>query len=286
MLKKIIGLTIVTLSFGIAVNAQSQGPAPGPTIRSNPPQIQTPNKQQITEQDKRGTEQSPFVVKTITTPKTQEEVDQSRKEHREKTAIDRALVRYTGILALLTSFLVIATAILGFIGWWQWKQLKYSVDSLITTERAYIFATIEPSAEFDMWKIQLTKKESYGLEAVLYLHNLGKTPAIIKEIAYGGAKLTYPPTTDNLSGIYVNSPLVTFIGSNGKVRENQFMHIINESDLQTIRTTEPNITFYCFGYVKYKTIFGDERTHGFCLELAPAFGKFAVCPDSELNYDT
>jgi hypothetical protein len=286
MVKAFVLIAVLVALFCVCPTAaQSQGPPPRPTIRSNPPQIQTRNKQQITESDKRGTEQSPLIVKTINPPKTKNEIEEERKEHEEKAAIDRSLVRYTGLLVVFTAVLAGFTLVLAGVAFWQGYHLRRSVDSLITSERAYVYATIEPDRDFDMWKIKLKNKELYDLSALLYLHNLGKTPAIIKEIAYGGDKFPKSPTIKDLSKCHIHNPIVTFIGGNEKVREDQFVFSINESELNTIRTTKPDITFYCFGYIRYKTIFGEERRHGFCLEFIPVFGKFAVTQESELNYD-
>lgn len=198
--------------------------------------------------------------------------------------IQRQLSEATQTIAYFTIGLVFATIFLAGIAIWQGTQLKRSVNSLIVAEKAHVFAIVEPDREFDMWKIDIGDKEFSEFSALLYLHNLGKTPAIIKEIAYAGGKFQNPPTIEELSDPHY--PLVSFVGSNQKVHEDQFQFFINKSDLNTIRTTKPTITFYCYGYIKYKTIFSEDRCHGFCFELHPPFGKFALSPNSEMNYDT
>jgi len=287
----------VALVCAYSIMAQSQIPTPSGGEQRKPIQKKSTANQQQSASDQRGTEQSPLIVKTVNPPKTEAETNQDRQERAKKASHDGWFLVFTGLLV------AVALLQLGALIWQGYSlkgslkitreaanaaivsadAAKTSTDNLMIAERAHIFAIVEPDVEFDMWKIYIEDKELFGFSALLYLHNLGKTPAIIKEIAFWGDKLQNPPTIDNLSKpVY---PLVTFIGSNEKIRENQFYFTINEAELSTIRTTEPKITFYCFGYVKYKTIFDEERCHGFCLELAPVFGKFAVCPDSELNYD-
>lgn len=282
LIKRLIGLIIIILLSVITANAQSQEPSPGPGVGSNPPQIQTSPKQQRTEYDKRGTDQSPFIIKTINPPKTQEEKDQERKEHKEKTAVDRSLVSYTGYLVVFTAVLACFTLVLAGIGYWQGRQLEHSVDSLITSERAHIFS-----------KIKTNKKVTLGdksIAAQLWLYNLGKTPAIIKEIAFRGHKSITPPSRNDL--FESHPPLVSFIGRDEEMEDAHRFEVSESewSDLVAISprnlvAEKPSIKFYCFGYVRYTTMFNQEHYHSFCWEFYAPFSKFALSPDSELNYN-
>jgi hypothetical protein len=172
MLKKLITLAIIILLFAIVADVKSQEPSPGPTIRSNPPQIQTSDKQQPPEADKRGTEQSPFVVKTINPQKNQAEIYQEKKEHNEKTAIDRSLVRYTGILAIFTAILAFFTIVLAGVAVWQGIQMREAVkvasDTAIRQLRAYILVD----------RIGINKIiANFKPEAIVEFRNSGQTPA-------------------------------------------------------------------------------------------------------------
>jgi len=164
--------------------------------------------------------------------------------------------------------------------------LKRSVDSLITSEKAYVFAHIKPDREIDITK--MTEKDfvnnAFEFNAHLYLYNLGKTPAIINKIAFDGVKSKTCPTKENLPE--PKDPLIYFVGSSDNgVQQNQFHFTINKDELHKIHT-DFSITYYCFGYVKYTTIFRKKHTHGFCFELVAPHGQFIRTPDSELNYDT
>ncbi|MGB8992620.1 MAG: hypothetical protein WCD80_11255 [Desulfobaccales bacterium] len=161
---------------------------------------------------------------------------------------------------------------------------KQSADALAASERAHVFAKVKP-----------INKVALGdsiIVAQLHLHNLGKTPATIIEIAFKGDKLPNPPSRENLPDPH--PPLVSFIGSNEEPFEDSHMFSINEFEWnaliavnpRNLVATNPAIKFYCFGYVKYITIFDQEEYHSFCWEFAAPIGKFALSPDSELNYDT
>jgi hypothetical protein len=57
--------------------------------------------QQPTKTDQRGTEQSPFVVKTLKTPKSQAEIEQESEDREQKATNDGRIVILTGVLALV-----------------------------------------------------------------------------------------------------------------------------------------------------------------------------------------
>jgi hypothetical protein len=91
-------LTVVQL---LLVFVFSQNPVPSREKTGDPQQKKSQSTKQPTSSDQRGTEQAPFIVKTIPAPKTQDESAQDAKERGEKSANDRKLVEFTGILALV-----------------------------------------------------------------------------------------------------------------------------------------------------------------------------------------
>ena len=84
------------------------------------------NKSQKTQQtpnsDQRGTEHTPFVVKTLVPPKTQEEIERDTQDREQKAANDRHVVQLTAALAGIAflQFLVYA---------YQAKKLRETVKS-------------------------------------------------------------------------------------------------------------------------------------------------------------
>src|ERR1700722_17261668 len=80
----------------IAVGSvQSQEPTPSPTISSQQHKAEGARPQQPTDSDQRGTEQAPFFVKIIPTPKTDEEAAAEANDRNEKTTNDRELIAYS-----------------------------------------------------------------------------------------------------------------------------------------------------------------------------------------------
>jgi hypothetical protein len=161
---------------------------------------------------------------------------------------------------------------------------KDSADALPIMERAYIFSKVIPSRKIEIFHEGFDYDK--GLEAVLYLINHGKTPAIIKEIAFYGYEYD-SPINDKLVVMNVHAPRESFIGHDEECEEDSYGFISMTKDKWIDLCTIPHKFFvYCIGYVKYATIFGEEHCHCFCWEFDGPTGKFILSPNNRLNYDT
>ena len=161
---------------------------------------------------------------------------------------------------------------------------KDSADALPILERAYIFSKVIPSRKIEIFHGGFDYDK--GLEAELWLKNHGKTPAIIKEIAFWGYKYD-SPIRDKLIVIKVHAPRESFIGHDEEFEEDSYgFPFITKDEWVGLCTIPHKLIIYCVGYVKYTTIFGEEHCHFFCWEFDGPTGKFMLSPDSELNYDT
>jgi len=78
-----------------------QIPAPTPNKAGKPKQQQSRASQQPADNDQRGTEQSPFVVKTLEPTKSKAEAEQEAKDRQQKTTNDGRIVVLTGVLAII-----------------------------------------------------------------------------------------------------------------------------------------------------------------------------------------
>lgn len=153
---------------------------------------------------------------------------------------------------------------------------KASADNLPIVERAYVFANVKFGG------INGLSNGDVEFLALLYLKNYGRTPAIIKEIAFmGGNYPNYPVKETFGKG---HHPIEPFVASGEKFYEDRWIFIITESQWEKIILR--NSTIYCFGCIKYITIFGEEHSHGFCWEYSDPDTKFALSPNDELNYNT
>jgi hypothetical protein len=72
-----------------------------PYLLSQKQPTESNGPQQSPAQDHRGTQDAPLFIKEVPTPKTKEESAADAKDRKEKSANDRKLVEFTGILALV-----------------------------------------------------------------------------------------------------------------------------------------------------------------------------------------
>jgi hypothetical protein len=259
MLKKIIGLITILLLPVILVNAQSQGPSPRPTIRSNPAQIQASKEHQKPEADKRGTEEAPLVIKAITPQKTQAEKDQERNDREEKAASDHLLVRYAWYLAIITGVLAIVAV-------YQGIQMRRSVKSQIHAERAYIFVTVKPHPESKQGQPIEGIKEGVN-QAKITVTNHGKTPAILTKVNYSLVIINNEQIDKELTKMQNSSYASKVVPETMVIASNRFQPITVDCEISTKDklVSYSNILFYtCFGRIAYKDVFNKTHITIFC----------------------
>lgn len=142
----------------IATDADSQRRAKQVRVKKPEPAISQPKAAE----DRRGTEQSPFIVKVAPTPKSDADRADEAKEREEKTKSERTkqqsdekLVQFTGELAIFTKRLFFATVVLGLatIGllvaaFRQSGEMKASIDVARRAAEAAEKATHTAQAEF------------------------------------------------------------------------------------------------------------------------------------------
>ena len=95
---------------------------PTPRNISKPEQQQSSARQELAKTDQRGTEQSPLVVKTIESTKTQAETEQDAEARKEKSANDRRVLGITIALAVIAFLQLLVYA-------YQAKKLRETVES-------------------------------------------------------------------------------------------------------------------------------------------------------------
>jgi hypothetical protein len=86
-----------------------------------------------------GSAQSPYFVQVIPTPKSAQKQKEEAEDREEKKSSDRWLVRWTFALFAANIGLIAATAVLGYFGWQQSKDMRESVNAAnrsATAERA------------------------------------------------------------------------------------------------------------------------------------------------------
>jgi hypothetical protein len=165
------------------------------------PQIHAQTPIQNSNEQPKGTAQAPFFVEVVPSPKSAQESAQETQDRLENQTLERRLANWTVVLAIATIGLILATGVLGAIGYLELrnteKAIKASVDlaqSAVTANqiavtnaeqqlRAYVTA-------LDVHMIQHRRPGSlnpYGgeipgpvhtYEFAVILKNGGQTPAI------------------------------------------------------------------------------------------------------------
>jgi hypothetical protein len=275
MLKNIV-VSVIGLLFVIVIDAQSQGPPPSPRELSNPIQEQNTIKQQPSQSDQRATEQSPLIVKTINPPNIQAETNQERSDREGKAANDRHLVWFTGLLVLFT-------AVLAAVGFWQGRQLKRSVDSLCNAERAYIFAKVKRHPDSKPGQIIESIKEGYN-QARIIATNHGKTPAIITKANWYVGVFEDIEIDNKITELeYLSDSAIppSIIINSGDTKKGIPDCIVSISEINKIDITA---NYVCFGRIDYKDIFDKIHTTIFCWKDNGVF--FAPDENPNRNYHT
>jgi len=138
-------------------------------------------KDQKAEQKRTTTKNGPVPIKKLKAQPIENTRQNPDAHSDEKLKIDRQLAEYTGQLSTFTLWLVIATAILGFIGIWQGFQLKPTVD----------VATFESQPVLSPWIIQMiglhqltavSEPITWDASVHFIFENFGKTPGMIREV--------------------------------------------------------------------------------------------------------
>jgi hypothetical protein len=153
------------------------------------------------------------------------------------------------------------------------EAAEKSADALPIMERAYVFSNIKINK--DMSDPDTVR----DFEAELWLKNHGKTPAIIKEIGFGGH---YP--TNPFNKLHIHHPIDSIIGSGDEVYETRYRFPITGNDWFDFIDTKPKIRFFCIGYIKYITVFGEEDCHPFYWEFDGPSKRFVLVQSEKLNH--
>jgi hypothetical protein len=164
-------------------------------------------------QQRRGTEDSPVVVKVIPAEKSADDLARENARDQEKLAIDQGLVGLTRDLALYTKLLFLAAAALALIalglvvaGFRQARDARKSIaaavdsaaaarisaDAFMNAEAAQLYPIIRISNLQEVFAVtsairEATKERAVGLQSpkVSYcFKNYGKTPAKLQSIMH------------------------------------------------------------------------------------------------------
>ena len=223
-----------------------------------------------------GTEDAPFVVKTLRVEKTDAERQDEATERAERSASERSLVNYTLALAIFTLFLAISTGAL----WWVTKGLRdfaaqqaADMKSSIEVARqaadaAKMSADAAVAAELPIFVVEsnITIRKQGGSYSIPF-GNHGRTPAVMvaNSLAFLvenalPAKPRY--SIDSLER--VDRP---------RVVETNKEYIVSRSasitDADWDRILKRETILWAYGYIDYIDFLKIKRRDGFCLAFEP-----------------
>jgi hypothetical protein len=283
---------VLLLALCAECSALSQQPSPTERKAGQPEQQQPKAPKQPATTDQRGTEQSPLIVKTLPTTKTQEEAEQARNEREEKATNDQEVIEFDRRLVII-GWLQLAVFALQLIVFsyqaWKLRQTvdateyaadaaKKSADSLRNIERAYVFIDYELLRERNE---ALKVGGIFGKQIALVFKNFGRTPAIVNGINYKCLywQNRYLPEVKADREI----PRGIAIGS-GSPRV--FSAFFEGTPCQINEAASGAGYIYLYGEIAYLDMLNEERVTGFCCEWNPAEAQFFMAPNTELNYHT
>jgi hypothetical protein len=160
-------LAIVGDSWG-----QSQQPSPSPRVDSQPPQSQATQTSKPPDNNQRGTESAPFVIKILPSVQTEQETAAKHQEELNKAAADQKIADFTELLFYATTALAGIAVLQFFVFGWQGIQLGRTVRHLAISERAHVSGGAN----------NITTTDGRNL-LVVTINNYGKTPASIGTVA-------------------------------------------------------------------------------------------------------
>ena len=235
--------------------------------------------QQPSATDQRGTQQAPFVVKVLPTPKTNEEAAQEAKERNEKEALDRRITDATDNIAYFSKILA-AVAVLQFLALiFQAWILRRTVNTSRASERAYVTMSHEaPGVVF----------ETEGLfYLTIKIKNYGRTPAKVTDallkpvILPPGEKL--PPRPNYIRDRENLESPKAFL-----VRDDYFIVVeYFDTKEQILAIQKGTAILYLIGYVDYVDAFDKRHRGGYARKyvLFDKINNLKLLPDSAYTYD-
>lgn len=289
-----IVLFLIALLFAGNVVAQSQQPESPQPAKVIHQQAHPPKTDQKPENDQRGTEKSPIIIKVLPTKEMEDAAKQAQREHQEKAELDGKLTEYTKDLAIFTEVLA-GAAILQLIVFslqaWKLHQTvkatKESADAALKTaknmevaERAYVkMSHTEPG-------MLIHENETVRMcDVTVKVENCGKTPATVTDVRLNAALLEWGaplPETPNYGQEYPH-------GAPFLVPGDFFFWGPRTFPLGHLDFPNPgagSVRLCLFGYVDYADAFGCRHRAGYAREYRAVKGSnLFFITEPGYNYD-
>jgi hypothetical protein len=281
---------LIALAFLAAFASDSWGQSKQPSSKAT--------QQKSNEQD-RGTESSPVVVKVMPTEKPKDELEAEKT----KQESDRQLVKLTGDLANYTQLLfgataalVIAAAGLVILGFYQSRDTKRSIKAAEDSARIAARALTElerPFVGIEITSVGFSVKDPKSdpyvmLEGDLRFRfaNYGRTPATIIEL-FDEFHVCEPgkmpdPVNPEIEGI--KFPFGFIVGANRRSPPSTRSQSEGIDQNIWLTFTAGESELFLIGFIRFRDIFDNRHLTGFCLRFDKRDGRFFFNGDERYNY--
>jgi hypothetical protein len=285
---------LIALVFVIGVGEAFASKKVHPKLSNDQTEIQNPDAKEL------ATLQPPIIVNVSPPQKTQNEIEQEAKGRDEKTDNDRKLVEFTHRLAdytlglfIATGFLVVATAVLGYLGWRQAREMKKSLaiakktadaalKSANVAEQSLLMAEtpcLVPEVTTKFIGIDENRRYVINHAAPQFTYrfkNFGRTPAFIRRINYAVVPVDkINPVLKDISH-HPDSQGADTVPSNGGVSIDYSHNMLIDDIAALIEKRRDAFTFSIIfsGDVRYDDVFGNEYVKDFLLIRNETTGEF------------
>jgi hypothetical protein len=265
---RILPFAVICILSGTIAFAESQQTQQKPS-----------DHKKTTASDKRGTDDSPLIIKVLPSKEAESAAKDDREEKAAKRKTDEDLATYTGKLATYTKVLVGIGAVQCLIFIAQCVIFVRQERTAKVIERAYVFVNVKI-----VGRVVSTPSGLLPSDFMVNFCNLGKTPAIIKMLSAHSLIATgiFPvlpeggPSEERFEeGLVIAA---------GEWREVPLRFNISDSQMGEIERGE-SILFIC-GRIEYKDILRTTRKTGYCWQYRPYPENFIFSHASKLNYYT
>jgi hypothetical protein len=259
MLKPIYALFGLTLL--VALNEDSGGQSRREAPNSPPPN-HTIQSQQTPAPDQRGTEQSPFIVKILPGPQSEQQTATNPKDKTNESSSEERLANFTKGLFYATLALAGIALLQLFVFGWQGIQLRRTVDAVVRSERAFVKMShpppgIRPEANTGLFWFEIEIK------------NFGRTPATVSDVLLNrlvlpkGDVLPAIPPYERQSG---SIPRAFLAADEGMF----YRRVYQITPEEMIAVKDHQSDLYLIGYVDYTDQFKKRHRAGYARVYRPA----------------
>lgn len=165
--KKWLGFWILSIFL---IPAPLYGKTPTPGEPSHVPKEQSARESKDPHDDKRGTQESPLIIKVLPSPNTNGEADKVAQHQEGKATPDWWLV-------ILTGGLVVATAVLSVVTTFLWRATERLVKGADNTAKRQLRAYIAVKEDDEPIQDIAGPDNGHALEIRMVMKNVGQTPA-------------------------------------------------------------------------------------------------------------